>query len=382
MIMAQFLFSAKNRDGENVTERVGAANASAARYALETRGYRDIVFHTDDMSEAIHKSLGFEEKKDDDFWTAEKELKARRGHTNWSRAFFPLGSLAIIWVPLLVWTVYAAVHFRAYQSLAGKICSLAVPVFLDLWFIKFYVLLVLPGIAYNSLLHAAVWHRWDKMRAWVKTLRWLNRIGKSSVPEFELHMRLAAALAAEGKLPEALNLVAPFENDPKIAKGSYFGRLASIYANARNFDEMMRCQKKAVEQGTSSAGELIDYACGLVQRQKKVAEARAALAEAKEKEITSLAARYVQFCEGMIAVEERDYSAAKNSLMEALRQAASGMNQPLTQGWSNTVRAYLCIAIGNLGDKAKARTLFQEVRLLLKIRREDELLQRCEEACR
>jgi hypothetical protein len=380
MIMAQFLFSAKNREGKDVTERVTAANASAARYALETRGYREIVFHTDEMTQAIHKSLGFEDKEEDDAWTAEMELKARRGRANWVRAFSSLKPLAIIWVPLLAWTVFAAIHFRTYHSLAGRICYLALPIFLDLWFIKFYVLLVLPGIAYNSLLHAAVWHRWNKMRSWVKIIRWLNRIGKSSVPEYELQLRLAGALAAEGKLPEALQLVAPFEQDPKISKGSYFGRLASIYGNAKDFQEMVRCQKKAVEQGTGSAGELIDYACGLVQRQKNVAVARTVLAEAKEKEITSLAARYVHFCEGMMAVEEQNYPAAKKSLMEALRMAADSMNQPLTQGWSNTVRAYLCIAIGNLGDKAKARSLVQEVEPLLKIRREDELLQRCQQA--
>ena len=70
------------------------------------------------------------------------ELRARRGRTNLSRAFSPLKDLSVYWVALLFGTIYAASRWpwgwRFWLAAA-----------LDLWFIKFYVLLILPGIAYN-----------------------------------------------------------------------------------------------------------------------------------------------------------------------------------------------------------------------------------------
>jgi hypothetical protein len=193
-------------------------------------------------------------------------------------------------------------------------------------------------------------------------------------------MRLAGASAAEGKLEEALRLVAPFEKDPRVAKGSWFGRVAGIYQLAKDFDGMSRCQKAAVEQGSGSAGELIGYACGLVQHHRNAIGAREVLALAKEKEITDLAARYVAFCEGMIAIEEGDYSGAQKSLVQALIMAASHSEQPLTQGWVVVVKAYLCIATAHLRDKTKARQLLREAEPLLIVRREEELLERCKAA--
>lgn len=43
-----FLYTATNRDGEQVTERIEATSTAAARYALELRGYSSITFHTDE----------------------------------------------------------------------------------------------------------------------------------------------------------------------------------------------------------------------------------------------------------------------------------------------------------------------------------------------
>jgi tetratricopeptide (TPR) repeat protein len=372
--MSQFLFSAKNPENREVTERIDAVNVSAARYALETRGYQSIVFHTDDMTAAIDKSLGIDKSKRTADWTASHELRARLGRSNWSRLFIHLPKLAPIWAPLLIWTVYAGVHYQQWWELVSAVVF-------NLWFIRFYLLLILPGIAYQSLLRAVVWCRWNKVRLWVRVIRWLNHRGKSSIPEFELHLRLAAAMAATGKISEALRLVAKFEQDPKITRGSYLSRISSLYAYAKDFDAMTRCQKEVVEQGTGSASELIDYACGLVQRHKKIAEARAALAQAKEKEITSLAARYVVYCEGMIAVEEKQYGEAVELLQKALEMGRSNMEQPLVQSWVVTVKSYLCVAAGNIGQKDKARALLKEVTPLLTVRREAEMLQRCAAAC-
>jgi hypothetical protein len=371
--MAQFLFSARNPHGVQVTERIEAVNVSAARYALETRRYLDIVFHTDDMTAALRAVAGTKRDKDDDFWTPEMELRARRGRTNLSRMVSPLKRLSVCWVPLLFGTIYGA-----YRGPWGWELWLAVV--LDAWFIKFYVLLILPGISYNLLLRAAVWHRWGRVRFWVGIIRWLKGMGRASISEFELCIRLAAVSASEGKLDEALRLLARFEKDPKVAKGSYFGRLASIYEMARDFDGMLRCKKAAIEQGSGSAGELIAYAGGLIERRRDVNGARQALALAKEKEITELAARYVAFYEGLISIEEGDYAAAQGSLVQALKMAACQSEQPLVQGWVIFVKAYLCIAVGHLGEKAKARQLLRAVKRFLTVRREEELLERCRAA--
>jgi len=372
--MSQFLFSAKNRENRDVTERINAVNVSAARYALETRGYQAIVFHTDDMAASVDQSLGIDESKYRSIWSPEAELASRNGRSVPARIFGHLPKLFPIWVPVLVWNIYAGIHQDEWLPLLIAVVA-------DLWFLKFYILLILPGLAHHWMLEAQVWHRWGKVRFWVRVIFWLKRIGKCRVADFPLHMQLAKAMASEGKLTEALRIVAPHERDPKMVRSTYLLQLSTLYRYAKDYESMSRCEKEAIEQGTGSAGELLAYAGGLAQYHKKTAEARDLLAQAKEKEITPQVARFLTFYEGVIAVEEKQYGEAIPLLQRSLELAGPVLNQPLMQAWCIRVKAYLCIALGNSGQKDPARELLEEVTPMLTASRSAELLQRCAAAC-
>ena len=51
--MPDYLFTARTSEGRTVTDRITAPTVDAARYALETRRYADIIFHTDDQTNRL-----------------------------------------------------------------------------------------------------------------------------------------------------------------------------------------------------------------------------------------------------------------------------------------------------------------------------------------
>jgi hypothetical protein len=51
--MAEYLLTGRKPGGGEVTERIEAGTAQAAMYAMELRGYTDVVLHTDDVA-ALH----------------------------------------------------------------------------------------------------------------------------------------------------------------------------------------------------------------------------------------------------------------------------------------------------------------------------------------
>lgn len=106
--MGKFLFTAVNRAGVLVTERIDSATVSAALYKLETRGYSNIAFQTDDLSQTIDAGIAAslpsrEEEDDDEIWSAEEEVASRRGLGFWGGLWFAWRMNAILWVPLAVW---------------------------------------------------------------------------------------------------------------------------------------------------------------------------------------------------------------------------------------------------------------------------------------
>ena len=102
--MPTFLYTAKTRAGLPVAERITANNTSAARYALETRGYTNIQFETDDMQASIDRAIGA--KPPPDGWTPELEMESRRLGGPWSHLAFALKVHAVFWVPLVCWNIY------------------------------------------------------------------------------------------------------------------------------------------------------------------------------------------------------------------------------------------------------------------------------------
>jgi tetratricopeptide (TPR) repeat protein len=199
------------------------------------------------------------------------------------------------------------------------------------------------------------------------------------VPETELCSGEAYALAEEGKLDEALRVMEAVRTDPNGKRYLYLGRLATVYEMAGRYDLQIASLREAQTLGSGGASEWIDLAMALVQRGRDVAGAKAALAQARDKEMSEIVKAFFAWCEGIIACEERDFPKAKREL-EAALEITGKTGSHLMLGIEAVIRAYLCIACAGCGEGAEARRFWSACRGRLGAQREPELISRCRAA--
>ncbi len=371
---AVFLYTAVNRDGETVTERIEATNSATARYALELRGYSSIVFHTDEWQNAFQQWAGQNVEVDCESWTPEKELESRTSGGAWSHIVFCFREATIMWLPLAIWNTLSVLSGPPY----GWISWLGFV--LSGWFSVHFMWRTLPGVAYQRLLTAKVWARWGAMHRWVAVLRFLKRFGAAPLPDMHLDAYVAKALAAQGQFNEAIALLSRYENDDSMPRSFYYSELGSVYDKGRLFDKATECRARAVAESTGGAAEHIDYALGLILRHRDPQQARAALSKITDKEIIDIAVAYVSYCRGLIALEEGNYVEAKTRLLEAQQQALPYAANVVMVEFFMELKAHLTIVVAKLGDKQRAQQLFNEVKRFLIAHQEVDLYHRCEEA--
>jgi hypothetical protein len=113
LLMAVYLFTGTDPSNASVTERIEAPSVSAARYRLELRGFKDITFHTDDLSAQLDGGLQGEfgdrlnELDDDDDFSAAVEMEARRTGGILRLMWILWKANKPIWLPLLLWNCIA-----------------------------------------------------------------------------------------------------------------------------------------------------------------------------------------------------------------------------------------------------------------------------------
>jgi hypothetical protein len=372
--MPNFLYSATNREGVTITDRIHAATASGARYALETQGYTQIKFHTDDMEKHFAEIAAEDpEVNPSEVLTPEQELKARRGGGALRELWNAWKMNALFWVPLAIWLgfIFLGGYPFSIWDWAGFVLSI--------FFLLYFIWIVLPSVAYQRLLEAGVWFRWSEVRWWVRFIRFIKCIGFVPIPDLELDFRVAYGLAAEGKLDAALALVAKHDN-PKVGKFMFLSRSASLYEAAGQYEQMTRLRREAAQHGTGNPAEKIDLALGLLRRERKPAEARVILEELEQHDISDVAGIFVRYCQGLLAVEEENWQKANESLRATIEAAAPLTNNPIMQGMLNDIKAYHGLALAQLGNYAEARKLIRAAMPSLKARKETLLLDQCARA--
>jgi len=370
--MPVFLFSANSPDGRQVTERIEAATADAARYALDLRGYREIAFHTDDASNRMDAVFQAEmvDGHPDSQLTPEQELEARQGGGMLQVVWSAWKHSAVFWVPLGLWVGVSLAGGRPFSWL--DILSFA----LGALFLGWFVWLVLPGVGYQGLLAASTWNRLRETRAWVRFLRFLSSVGAPRTPQLELDMRLACVLARNGCEEEARRVVAPHEaaaaGNPMI-----LGRLAGFYEAVGDHARAHANRTLAVEASGGGLAEIIDHAHGLVRHLRRPAEARASLARIADREVADLAQIFVRYTDGLIALEEGRPEAAIELLSKTEQAMTPYEGNELVKGMFREVWAFRVIALAATGQFAEAKQLFAKALPLLRARRESSLIARC-----
>jgi tetratricopeptide (TPR) repeat protein len=383
--MGTFLWSGKDAQGNQRSERVEAENAQQARAILADRGWTDLQLIQDELGSAVVsqvKAAAWVREGADPQKMAELQAKLMQGKKAPGLFAQTLDSIKkeikfiIIWAAILAFGIYKHRTWAIVFGAAG--IALYVLLFPVLHFVfRFFAT---AQREYARLNKARVWGRWDEVLECVERLRRPDRITGVGVPDFELVRCRAQALVGLGKLDEGLAEFRKLENSPKVERGMYYSLLAAIYDVGRQFDKALELRQKAVEEKPDTASVWIDLAYGYVRRLKRPVEARAALAHTEKLEITGLGKPYLFFLRGIILWREHKPDEARKELEQALVAFRPLMHQPLVEGLLLLTKAHLCAVEIELGNVANAKTLFGEVEPYLIAHREDELLELCRAA--
>ncbi|MBI3849573.1 MAG: hypothetical protein HY298_04685 [Verrucomicrobia bacterium] len=373
--MTSFLYTARTASGGTLTDRIEAESLDAALLALEHEGLREILFHTDEFAEA---TLAMAKKEVSPHLltrpiTPQQERKSRQLGGTWGLIWFGWKREWHYWFPLLLWNSYSFYHGRPFGDFAWLGFALS-----GLFLVAF-IFMRLPGIAYNQLIEATVWHRGQAVKRWVELLRSFKRFFNVGVPEMELDCRIATVMARDGDLDRALAIFQKHEVN-SVGRAYYFCRQAEIYGAAKEYQKMVECRLKAMEESRGGQNETVDYALGLVRRLHDATAAQQVLARVSEQRLTDIGHAYLHYCRGLIALEQKHASLAESEFRAALLKNAAYEMNPLASGMLKEVKAFLSIALAQQGNFEEARKLFADASPLLNARRETELLARCESA--
>lgn len=371
--MPNFLFQAKSPGGGRVTGREDGADLAGAKAALVRRGYSEIEFlesdNADDIRQMTRSGSGVSDRQRRNFTPAD-EAKSREVRGIWMKLVWLYGKNLVILGPLFWWNKYSLTRAGPLTrfDLAGFACTVG--------YLGWFAVAVAPTLCYTQLLRAAVWMDWATMRRYIRIARAARRILGRGIPEFEMKTREAYALAAEGDLPAALELMEEVRVTIPVKPHLYLGRLASVYKYAGLIERQMACAGDAFEAGPKRGLEWADLAMLRARDERDIPGAKAALAEALKFELSRVVKAGVMKCSGMVSISEHDYTNAEIELRGAI-SILGAVGNPVAGLIEAETKAYLCIACAGLGRTDEARRLWKEVGPLLRARREDWLIRRC-----
>jgi hypothetical protein len=360
-----FLFTAKNNNGKNVTERVSAENLSAAKYKLEIQGYTEISFYDSELSNEVG-NLFNERQKSAYKKVNPKQTAALQFKTGWQYTILrTLKVTAFYWIPMLVWAIYSKDVFPLIALIVFGV-------------IMFHF--IIPSIIFHVFINAHFWANNRKVRLWGRIAKLFNYVTWNGIPQFVIDEKLACADAREGSLNAGLLRLAKYENDSRVSKRIFKSSLITINLAAKNYDEVLKIRVNYLREGNIFHEDLIDYAVGMALHHKRTSEARDAINRALDMETTLLGQIYTSFCQGLIEVEDGNFANAEFYLQQSSKHLEPYRKNSDIVGIKYLVKIFLAITLGKQGDKEKSRILFQEAKPYLIAHKESELLQRCEEA--
>ena len=372
--MPDYLFTARSPDGRAVTDRITAPTVNAARYALETRRYEGIVFHTDDQTARLDAQMARDLNPDQDgeILTPEQQLEARRSGGFLHGLWFAWKANAILWLPILIWCLGSYLGQRPFGwgdwagfTLAGV-------------FTIYFMVLVIPGVAYQALLRASVWNRLGETRFWTAVLRCVPLMSGGTFPQLDLDVRLACVLARHGRAEEGRRMLLPYLKG--TPDSMTLGRVAGFHDAAGEHEQAHELRGQTVALSHGGIIETIDQALGLARHLRRPAEARACLERLADQELSELPRIYVAYIEGLIALEEKRHPEAVTALEKTVASMQPMASSELMKGVLRDIWAFQSLALAGVGRVAEARLLLAQARPMLQARRETALLQRCREA--
>jgi tetratricopeptide (TPR) repeat protein len=192
--------------------------------------------------------------------------------------------------------------------------------------------------------------------------------------------REAYALAAEGKLPEALEYMEKIRVKFPMARHLFLGRVASVYQHAGEFDKQLACAREALEAGPKRSLEWVDFATCLAWRDRDIAGAKEALNQARKFEMAEIVKAATLKCSGLIALADRDFARAHDDLRLAVVGLTEHASTPLGECLTTETKALLAVAAAYLGRYDEAKALWGQAEPILKARKESWVIGKYAEA--
>lgn len=367
----EYLFTALDPEGRRVTDRLEAESADAVVLILETRGYSEIVLHTDDVG-ALYSKQGEVAST-----ISPKEFVGLRQHgssldillfavrkhyqNNWKWYLPSTLWLAGRWFWGPSWGVidYLALTFTVFP----------------LAFIPFFhfFLPTHPG-DYNRLIEAIAWGRWAEALERLPAVR-------AGLPAEEAAFREGQALAGLGRLDEALRVVRPFSDGQRIPEWMYWSRLPDLYSAAGQPDRIIVSLERAESLAPKNATVLLDLALAVLRYRRDADRGRVLIDRAKSHAISDVLAVFVELAEGMWSLEVGNATEAKRRLEQSRQGQERFRNaSPLIGAALARTDAYLALAESALGDRNAAKRHFRQAEPRLRALKSLDLIERCERA--
>ncbi|WP_339727143.1 hypothetical protein [uncultured Gimesia sp.] len=349
--MPLFLLTATDEKGKRETHRVEAENSQDAYHDLESRGFTQIVLHTEDAGATA--SAMFPPDPNVEEHVSAADMVRFQYQTSFGFFLYMLkdlywkfrwGAFLAIIVLVIKWN-----NQTAFSTLELAMFGLfLIPLILALWVAYFS-----SSRKYTLLMQAFSWGRWQEVIDRVPPLR-----GK--IADFELSGREAVALTALGRFDEGLAMMEPFADSPDVPRWMYLGRLSELYEIIKDEDQVIECLRLSYEDAPENPTVQIDYAYGLMKYNRDNSLAEQLLDDAEQQHLGELVELLFFYFKGLLELNRGNFKAAEASF----KTCQSGLlpiapSQPLLQLFVDLNRAYLAIALAEQGELQQAEELFR-----------------------
>ena len=355
-----------------MVREVPADTAEESKAILVAEGCTDLTLKGDEIMDAVGKGFpeGIKVFGEEHRVTAEERVK----HLGRPPATFARALIDGLWQSKLL--VLSIVVLSVYELHRGnRVSALLMALGLGLWMV-FLICVSLPSIYYAKLIKAADWHRWEEVTQLVSTLKAVGRFSVVRVPATELARHRVRAMAAKGKLAEALAEFGACEDQPGCPSWLYKAYVAGIYDLVKQHDKAIEWSLKSIEDKPTPT-MYADLANRYARYKKDPVKAREALEESQKSPVVEAAVPLRQRCLGIILFREGNFSAARSELESCLQMLEQTRHQPYREGTIAVTKAYLCLVVARQGDLQGAKNYLQAAREYLTATSEDELLREC-----
>jgi tetratricopeptide (TPR) repeat protein len=361
--MPTYLFTARDREGREVTESIEAPSGDWVVLKLHKDGYSDIVLHTENVAANYTKMVEGLSAKD---YLAFRRKPTRLGDAWWiaQRIYWQTALLHVGAIALLGYRRFAGTPLGVTDIVAAGILVLPI-----VWALVSQ--LTNWVYTYNRMVDASGWGRWEEVLALAAKL-------KGKAPPEELAFRNARALAGLGRVSEAFNILKPFGDGQAMPLWMYHARLGEVYVVLKQYDKCVENAELAVKLAPGDPTMLLDLAGTLLRFQPDLPRIEKVLDEVRFHAVSDMLSPILEMTEGALKFEQGYPHEAKVKLESGLKRWLDlGLDEALTGPITDRGYMYLALACARLGDMTGAQAYYQLAAPRLKALNYDDLLERC-----